>query len=642
MKLLLKAALTSSKHLSLAVFTMLTMVLLTVSNQLEMCSLGVLTQRSYDFFKVFQTEKMSSGQNRVDTEKAHLVLEEISHGQKEITAKDLSSYLAKRPSNNLLDIVQKKFDHFFDFQKKGVQGLAFLLVFIATLKAFGLFFSRYTTQLLAIRVASDLREKYFAHIQKLPMTFYHQHNIGALSSRVVGDASQIAFSLNAFINNYIHAPFTVLSTLIGCFYLSWQLSMVIFIGLPLVIAPILFVTRKVKKITRQLQKNQERFSSVLIDFLAGIQTVKIFGMEKFSLQKYQEQNNKMAHLESKTAKYDLLTRPILHTITSFCLAFVLIFGLYILRMEISQLLVFCGFLYLFYEPVKRFADENAIIQKGVVAAERLYEVLNLEPEVDKIKGNLKLDGLQESIEFDHVYFKYEDEWILKDVSFRVNKGEAVAIVGATGSGKSTIVKLLPRLYEISSGMIRIDGVPLQKYQQKSLRKKIAFVSQKPFLFFDTIAANISYGRQFHADEILEASKKAHAHEFIASLPKQYETMLEEMGNNLSGGQQQRLAIARALIKKAPILILDEATSSLDAISESKIKETIEGLKGEVTQLIIAHRLTTIEHADRIIFLEDGEKIAEGTLEELLEISKPFRLMWETHFGSKYKEVSAPL
>jgi ABC-type multidrug transport system fused ATPase/permease subunit len=348
----------------------------------------------------------------------------------------------------------------------------------------------------------------------------------------------------------------------------------------------------------------------------------------------------MAVLEGKTAKYGLLTRPILHLMTTLCLAGVVLLGLLSLKLTVSQLIVFCGFLQMSYETIKKFGDENANIQRGVVAAERMFEVLNLKPEIEDHPGATKLTGFQDKIEFEHVWFRYQEEWILKDVSFTVRKGETVAIVGPTGSGKSTIVQLMPRLYEVQQGQIRIDGKPIDAYTQRSLREQMGFVSQKPFLFSDTIAANIAFGRNFTREEIIEACQKAHAEEFILRLSKSYDSMIAEAGQNLSGGQQQRLAIARALVKGAPILVLDEATSSLDAISENKIRSAIAELHGQITQIIIAHRLGTIEHADRIIYIDRGEKIAEGSKDELLLSCEPFRRMWELlhHSETKVKEI----
>ncbi len=633
MRLLLQAALRSRKHLSLFIFTLLTLLGLTIANQLEMFALGVISNTGADFFSLFSHAK--DGAVTLSEVQAQWPSIDVE-GTGEITKQSASAFLAVNKHGNPLQWVIAKLKTNFDLTGS-IQALVFVLLFVALFKAVWLFLSRYTSQLLGIRVSRDLRRQYFEHIQSLPMSFYQEHNIGSLSSRVVVDANQISVSINSLATNLLQTPFTLISTLSLCFYLSWKLSLVIFIGVPLIILPIITLAKRVKRVSRQLQINQERFASVLIDFLAGIQTVKIFSMEPFSLKKYQEQNEKMAVLEAKNAKYGLLTRPILHTITTFCLATVVIVGLQTLNMSISQLIVFCGLLHLLYEPVKKFAEENTNIQRGIVAAERMFEVLNLKSPIEDHPDATDLPGFQNAIEFDHVWFRYHGDWILKDVSFTVKKGETIAIVGPTGAGKSTIVQLIPRLYDIQKGSINIDGKPLSAYKQKSLRQQIAFVAQKPFLFYDTILANISYGCEHTQEEIERAAKRAYADEFIERLPQKYNTMLAEAGQNLSGGQQQRLAIARALFKDAPVLILDEATSSLDAMSELKIKQAIAGLHGEVTQIIIAHRLTTIEHADRIIYLDRGEKIAEGTREELLANCPQFRLMWETHYQQQTKE-----
>ncbi len=633
MRLLLQAALRSSKHFTLALITFVSLLMLTLANQSEMFSIGLMANTGADFFTLFTPEgkKVKDKISLSDVTKRWEAIDINEDGV--ITKKEAARFLAGRKDTNPLSWVMHKVAARFDVERN-FSLLVSILIAVALFKAVTLFISRYVTQLLSIRVTRDLRQQYFEHIQSLPLSFYQDQNLGSLSSRAVGDAGQIASSLNSCLTNYLQTPFTILSNLAACFYLSWKLSLIIFFGLPLVVLPVIFLTRQVKRITRQIQKNQETFTSVLLDFLAGIQTVKIFAMEAFSLRKYKEQNDRMAHLESKSAKYGLLTRPLLHLIATGCLAIVVLFGLYSLHMTVGQLLMFCGLLHLFYEPVKKFAEENANIQKGVVAAERMFEVLRLKPQIEDCAGAVHLSGFKNLIEFDHVWFKYRDEWVIKDVSFTIRRGEVVALVGATGAGKSTIVQLLPRLYEVQKGEIRIDGIPLNAITQKSLREQIAFVPQKPFLFFDTVAENIAFGRSFPSEEIEEAAQKAYAHEFIIELPNQYNTLLAEMGKTLSGGQQQRLAIARALVKKAPILIMDEATSSLDAISENRIKSAIRDLQGEITQILIAHRLSTIEHADKILFFEKGRKLGEGTLQELLSSCLPFRLMWETYHRSE--------
>ncbi len=633
MKLLLQAALRNSKHLTLALLTFFTLLMLTVANQCEMFSVGLMANTGADFFTLFSPDgkKIKDKISIADVTRRWELIDVNEDGV--ITKQEAAAYIAQRKDANPLAWIMHKVAARFDFEQN-FSLLIIMLVGVALFKAVTLFFARYVTQLLSIRVTRDLRQQYFEHIQSLPLSFYQEQNLGSLSSRAVGDAGQIASSLNSCLTNYLQTPFTLASTLFACFYLSWKLSLIIFLGLPLIVLPVIFLTKQVKRITRQIQKNQETFTSVLLDFIAGIQTVKIFAMEAFSLRKYKEQNDRMAVLESKSAKYGLLTRPVLHLIATTCLAIVVLFGLYSLHMTVGQLLMFCGLLHLFYEPVKKFAEENANIQKGVVAAERMFEVLHLKPQIEDKDGAISLSDFKNIIEFDHVWFKYRDEWVIRDVSFTIKRGEVVALVGATGAGKSTLVQLLPRLYDVQKGEIRIDGIPLNAVTQKSLREQIAFVPQKPFLFFDTVAENIAFGRNFTRDEIEEAARKAYAHEFIEHLPNQYDTLLAEMGKTLSGGQQQRLAIARALVKKAPILIMDEATSSLDAISENRIKTALRELQGEVTQILIAHRLSTIEHADKIIFFDRGRKIGEGTVNQLLETCLPFRLLWETYHHSE--------
>lgn len=630
MRLLLKTALGSHQHRFLVGLTVFAMILLTFASQLEVVALGVITKKGPDFFELFGPVKEGKVQRdgSISWQAMETRWDELDPTrQGVITLEEANRFLAQYKGSDLIEKVIHILNPLIPIASS-LKYLALFIIFVALFKAITLFIHRFTTRLIAIRVSRDLRQAYFEHIQSLPMDFYQQHNIGSLSSRVVGDAALIAEALNACLVNYLQTPFTIFSTLILCFATSWQLSCITFFGLPLIVFPIIFLARKVKKISKQIQKNQEIFASVLVDFIAGIQTVKVFAMEDFSMRKYREHNQKMAALEQKSARYDLSSRPIVHTIGMFFLATALLYGLYILQMNVSDVLVYCGLLYVFYEPIKKFAEENTHIQRGIAAAERMHEVMSLKPCIQDLDGALALEDLTDTIEFDQVWFRYAQDWVLKGVSFTVKKGETVAIVGPTGSGKSTIVQLLPRLYDIQKGEIRINGRPLTTYTQRSLREKIAFVPQKPFLFLDTITENISFGRTFSAEEIKAAACRAHADEFITQLPKGYHTELAEAGKNLSGGQQQRLAIARALVKQAPILVMDEATSALDAISELHIKTALQQLRGQVTQIIIAHRLSTIEDADKIIYMEKGEKIAEGTIDELLNFCPEFKRMWD--------------
>lgn len=582
MKELFRTAFQSRKNLRLLIVIIFAMVAATCASQLEMFAMGLLTQ----------------GPSSSSEDKDGLLLAAF-------------------------DFV----DQIFQVRHDLVH-LALFLLAVALIKASTLFIHRYSTKLASIKISSDLRQRYFEHIQTLPMSFYQKYNMGSLSSRVVADASLVADAINAGLVNYIQTPFIILTTLILCFITSWQLTLFVFLGFPMIVFPILYLSSGVKRIAKQIQGTQEKFASVLLDFIGGIQTVKIFSMEPFSLKKYQEHNLHMASLEKRGAKYDLSSRPIVHTIAMAFLSISLVYGLYVLHMQVSEVLFYCGLLYLFYEPVKKFAEENSQIQRGIAASERMMEVMKLQPEITDEKEALPLMDFKEEMAFEDVWFKYNEEWVLKGLSFKVKKGEKVALVGPTGAGKSTIVQLLPRLYDIQKGTIKIDGKPLSAYTQTSIRKIIAFVPQRPFLFMDTIKSNISYGNTFTDEEIESAAIKAHAKEFIDQLPEKYATLVLEGGKNFSGGQQQRLAIARALVKKAPILIMDEATSALDAVSEDLIKKALIGLKGDITQILIAHRLSTVEDADKIIFIDQGTKIDEGTKEELLARCAPFKRMWE--------------
>lgn len=630
MRRLFHIAFSKHTHRFLIGLTLVAMVLLTFATQLEIFTLGVITKKGPDFFELFAPIKEGelTKAEAIDRQQLLERFDAIAiGGQSVITKPDAEAFLGRWRHKDFIETMMNYLDSKFNVSGN-ILHLALMVVIVALFKAITLFTHRFSTRLVAIRLSSDLRQEYFEHIQSLPMTFYQQHNMGSLSSRVVGDAAMIAEAINACLVNYLQTPFTIATTLTLCFLTSWQLSLIIFLGFPLLLFPIIFLARRVKRISKQIQKNQEHFTSVLLDFLGGIQTVKMFAMEDFSLRKYREKNQRMADLERRSARYDLSSRPIVHTIGMMFLATALLYGLYVLRMNVSEVLFYCGMLYIFYEPIKKFAEENSHIQRGIAAAERMYEVMDLKPQIEDGLHTLDPKELEGGIEFDNVSFRYEDEWVLKDLSLKIKKGESVAFVGPTGAGKSTIAHLLPRLYDVQEGRVLINGRPINTYTQRSLRDAIAFVPQKPFLFLDTIAANISFGRSFSEESILNASRKAHADEFIQLLPNKYETEVSEGGKNLSGGQQQRLAIARALVKEAPILIMDEATSSLDAVSEHYIKNAVLELRGQVTQIIIAHRLSTIEHVDKIVYLEKGRKVAEGTKDELLETCPGFKRMWD--------------
>lgn len=611
------------KHLVLFVMTLISMGFMTISSQLEVISVGILTSKGPDLFTFFDAKENGI----ISEEKLLETFQEAAKGGKELTRIEAEKYIASKKGGDLLTKGYQLFNHLFDFAKD-YRRFALFLVVVALFRAFTLFWQRFFSKLLAIRVSADLRADYFDHLQTLPLSFFQKHHVGSLASRVAGDASLIADSINSFLTNYFQTPFTVVSTFLLCFYTSWELTLMIFIGFPLIVFPVLFIAGRIKRLSKKLQENQENFTTVLVDFLSGIQTVKLFSMEGFAAKKYGEQNERMVNLQRRAARYDVASRPIVHTIGMFFLGSALLIGLYFFGMGVSEVLIYCGFLYIFYEPIKKFAEENGNIQKGIAAAERMMEILATPPEIIDSPEATVLSGFEDEIVFDNVSFAYGDKTVLNNVSFSVKKGDKVALVGATGAGKSTVAALLPRLFDPHHGEIKIDGRSIKSYTQRSLRDMISFVPQKPFLFYDTIGRNISFGNTYSTEQVSKAASLAHAEEFITPLADHYDTLLAEGGKNLSGGQQQRLAIARALFKKAPILILDEATSALDAVSENEIQKALKSLRGQITQIVIAHRLSTIEDSDKIIFIDRGHKIAEGTKDELLATCPPFKAMWD--------------
>jgi ABC-type multidrug transport system fused ATPase/permease subunit len=641
MLLLLKAAIQNRKHYVLLIFTTLSMFLLTASSQLEIISLGVIAKSAGpDFFVLFG--KNEDGKiEAVDTVSIQNVQErwkQISDSEM-ITKEQASAYLSQGGHGNLIRRVNLFLDKHFKVYDN-LPRLAGIVVMVALIKAIALFGHRYFTQVVSIRVSRDLRQRCFEHVQTLPMSFYHRFEIATVATRVTGDAGSVANSINSLLTNYIQTPFAIISTFSALLYISWKLTMVIVLGFPLIILPVSYIARKIKYLAESMAKSNETCMRLLFEHLTGILTIKTFVMESFNVKKYKQHNGYISKMQEKSARYGLSSRPILHVVSSIFFAAVMLAGLYVFEMNPAELLVYCGLMYVFYEPVKKFADENIAIQQGVVAAERMFTLLNEKSTIEDAPDAIPFPGLQDTIEFKNVSFSYHDEPILKNLSFTVKRGEIVAIVGPTGAGKSTIVSLLPRLYDIKEGDILFDGQSIKRFTQHSLRKHIAFVPQKPFLFLDSIRENIAIGREYSDENIQRAAKNAHAEEFIVRMPGQYNYVLEEMGKNLSGGQQQRLSIARALATQAPILIMDEATSSLDALSEEKIRDAILEQRGKLTQIIIAHRFSTIEHADKIIYLDHGRKVAEGSKQELLQSCPEFKQMWDLMHLSAEEKTSA--
>lgn len=629
MRKLLSLAVQNKRNYLILMVTALSMLMGTLATQLELVSIGIISNQSVDAFTLFSSSSRSVDLlEKADIEKGWSRIDPQDRGF--ITKQDAASYLAQKDESRLFVKLMASLSQYGDFFNNPIR-LALYFLIVAILKAFATFFQGYTTSLVAIRVSQHLRQNYFDHIQKLSLHFYHRYNIGSLAVRVSGDAEAVALAMNSLLTNYLQTPFTLMSSLVLLYYISARLFFMLFFVIPLLILPIWILTKKVKVITKATRSRQEQIANVLYEFLAGIQTIKSFSMEQFSSEKYSQCNQSVVRLEEKGSRYSHLLRPILHFFGSMFIVILILWGFYIASLSLSELLVFCGILSQMYEPIKRFAEQNIQIQKGVVSADRIEEVMQIEPDLKDLEGAIDFPSFKREICFKDVYFKYDKknpQWILQNFQLTIAKGEFVAVVGPTGVGKSTLVQLLLRLYDADRGSVEIDGIDVRRFKQRSLRHGIAYVPQRPFLFLDTVTSNIAFGERIDQKEVEMAAQMAHADSFIKKMPSGYDTVLQEMGKDLSGGQQQRLALARALYKKSEILILDEATSSLDVVTEGKIKDALQSLYGEKTLIVIAHRLSTVASADRIVYLDENETIS-GSLNDLLSRSRRFAAMWNS-------------
>ena len=600
---------------------------LTVFNNLEMVSLGLLTQNDIGFFSIFKGDK--NGNVAIDSVKTTLKKMDYD-GTGTLNYEKLDRY--KKTNNS--SFLQQGYNFIrSSFAIHSPLRLALFIFVVVVLKSLALFFSRISARYLSISIATNIKQRYFTHLQRLKVQKFMHYDLGQLASRVVSDASQISLSINSLILNVFYYPICLIAAFCACVYLSYKLTFIVMIAIPSLLLPILWVTTRVKRYTGKLQATQDSFLSIIIDFLSGINTMKIFGMQKYIAHRFSYQNNKIQTLEKKINFYDLLTRPILHVITMGCLGFILFVGLNVLSLTLTEILIFCALLHQFYEPIRKYSDENANVQKGVVAASRLQEILDLECE-DILRG--KKIAFKSAIHCKNLSFRYKNDWVLRDVNIQIKKGQMVALVGATGSGKSTLLQILSSLIEPTEGSVCIDGICNKSLQKKALRSKIAYVSQECFVFYDSVQENIAFGSNISFDRVQQAAKMAEINDFIVSLDNGYKHKLLQGGRSLSGGQKQRICLARAFAKESEILLLDEATSALDKYCESKIRHKLENMRGTITQVIASHNISFIQGADNIIFLQNGRIFDQGTYEHLLRNCAPFKTLVQSAKGAKHE------
>ncbi len=492
---------------------------------------------------------------------------------------------------------------------------------------------------LSERIVQTIRIQLYEKYTSFSLDYYSKASTGKMMTVLGGD---VVILLEGFgkVASLFRDPFTIVGLLAVSFYRDWKLTVMSFVIIPPVVFMISKIGQKLRQMTHKRQDRWATLNSTIFETLSGIRIIKAFNLEKLLQRRFQDDNERLLKVQYGWMKVENLSAPLLGILTAVGLAFVVLHtGDRVLSQGLStgELLSVGVALGLLIDPIKKINALYIAFQKALGAADRVFAILDLNPTVLEKSNACSLIPFHNEIIFKNVSFKYpeKEDWVLHYLNLKVRKGEVIAFVGSSGVGKTTLVNLLPRFYDVSEGAIFIDGVDIRDVTLSSLRDQIAIVSQDVFLFNDTVGVNIAYGDQSRSKEnIIQAAKAAHAHEFIKELPQQYDTLVGERGVRLSGGQRQRISIARALLKNAPILILDEATSSLDTESEILVQKAIEQLMKGRTNFIIAHRLSTIQHATRILVLAREGITEEGTHEELMKKQGLYYKFYQLQFSKQ--------
>ncbi len=525
-------------------------------------------------------------------------------------------------SGGLVLLIERIFDQVLP-RGEQVELICGALIVLYVLKGMGNYFSVYLMADAGQRLVHDLRTELFAHILRQSAAFFGKQATGRLLSRITSDVGRVQQVVSETCGDLLRESLAVMAFASLLLYYDARLALVCMTGAPLVVYPLVQLGQRVRRTTRRSQEQLEHLSHLTVEAFTGHRIVQAFQAETFEHEKFERASNRLYRTIMKVTSTLSALPPLMELLGGLGIAGVLLYG----SREIAagdlspgQFVSFMAALLLMYGPVKKLSRVNANIQQAIASAERIFETLDTHTETGDRPAARVLPPLGSSIEFRDVVFQYHDdvEPVLRGVSFTVRAGQVVAVVGLSGAGKTTLISLVPRFYDVTGGAILIDDIDVRDVTVHSLRQSIGMVTQDTILFDASVADNIAYAAPGASRDAVEAvARAAHAHEFIVDLPDGYETMIGERGQRLSGGQRQRLTIARALLKNPPILILDEATSALDAESELLVQDALEKLLLNRTAFVIAHRLSTIRRADAIIVLEDGRVVESGRHAELL-------------------------
>jgi subfamily B ATP-binding cassette protein MsbA len=507
---------------------------------------------------------------------------------------------------------------------------------LVTSKGMFLWGNTYLTTYVGQLIIADLRRKLYDHIQNLPLSFFDNHATGDLMSRILNDVTFLQTTATNAVAGVMRECFSVIALLAVIFSRDWKLASIAVIILPIGFYPMIKLGKMLRRLGTSGQVSLADITISLHETIGGNRIVKAFGMEDYEKARFKVINDKNLKFATKVVGISALSSPIMEFFGGVVIVFTVWYGGWCVIHGVTtpgNFFSFIAGLLMLYEPVKRLNNTIGLIPVGVVAAERIFEIMAFPQEILNKDGAQHLPPIRRSIEFRNVNFSYGGSLVLKDINISAKAGELIALVGMSGAGKTTLVNLIPRLYEVTGGGILIDGVDIREVTLSSLRAQIGIVTQQSILFNDTVRNNIAYGDITSGEkDIIAAAKAANAYEFIMKMPQGLDTFIGEQGARLSGGERQRICIARALLKNAPILILDEATSSLDSESENEVQNALENLMAGRTTFVIAHRLSTIMGADRILALAEGEIVEEGHHDELLRKGGEYSRLYELQFA----------
>ncbi|MCL1974043.1 MAG: ABC transporter ATP-binding protein/permease [Bacteroidetes bacterium] len=512
-------------------------------------------------------------------------------------------------------------------QQYGVlNGLIYVCIFLV-ITTFLSNFTRYWSQRILVRmrtlIMQNIRGALFHKITRLHIGYFHDQRKGDILSSVSNDVTEVQNSVASSFHIIFRDPILVIGFLIMLFYMSPRLTLVTLLSLPITAVLISRITRSLKRGVVDTQRLMGRIISQFEEAISGSRIIKAFNAQRYVEEKFEETNSAHRRLSKKIFNRQELASPLSEFLGVSVAAAILFYGGWLqihgnLGMDWPAFVVYIGFYWRVLEPAKAISNAYAVIQKGLVSGDRIFAILDVEPEIKKATHPLPKKSFDQTIEFKNVSFSYGQESVLKNINLAIKKGKMIALVGPSGAGKSTLVDLVPRFYDVHEGALLLDGINIKQYQPKDLIGLMGIVTQEPILFNDTVYQNICFGaEEVSEEEVYQAAKIANAHEFIMQMEQGYQTNIGDRGLKLSGGQRQRLAIARAVLKNPPVLILDEATSALDTESERLVQDALTKLMQNRTSMVIAHRLSTIQHADEIVVIKEGRIVEQGQHDHLM-------------------------